>query len=284
MTSRWIPWGIALLAWSTAGWLLHQRRADRFALIEQASLHDLRSRADQAFCDGAFAEALDLYGELSARTGDSSLYLQRAERVSAWKASTDPDSSLEGTLLSLGAQNTMLQEQLREHAQERRALEARLLRESDAAREAQPSPVPTAGTPPAPATSLLRMRTGKKNEEVIYLGGTHNGKAEGFGIGVWRSGSVYEGDWVGGQRHGEGVFQWADGERYEGGYINDKRTGQGTYHWQNGQRWTGQWENDMRHGPGVLYETNGKVRVEGTWQKDRLLSSSKAPQRTRSAE
>jgi len=32
----------------------------------------------------------------------------------------------------------------------------------------------------------------------------------------YKSGAVYEGEWIGGMRHGFGVMEWPDGARYEG--------------------------------------------------------------------
>lgn len=278
-----IPWLIAAGTLCVALWLLLEKGRLHKQLAERQDSELLRLRADDAFCNGDLDQALHLYGELAARTGDSVLLLQRAERRRAMaQTNLVPDTVLQSNLAELEQQNDLLQIQLREHAEERRRSEAHVPRQSEG--RAATDPQDHFPPPPAPVTSLVRMKAGKKNDEVIYLGGTRNGKAHGYGIGVWRSGSIYEGDWQNGQRHGTGVFQWADGERYEGHYQNDVRTGQGTYHWQNGQRWTGEWNDDMRNGIGVLYEPSGKVRVEGTWQKDRLLSSSKAQQRTRKQE
>lgn len=123
------------------------------------------------------------------------------------------------------------------------------------------------------ARGILRFHSAKKGEDVIYLGEIENGKAHGHGVGVWRSGSVYEGQWYNGTRHGKGEFTWPDGERYVGDHVADMRTGLGTYHWKNGQRWEGHWLNDMRHGEGTLYETDGRLRVKGTWNKDKLVRS-----------
>jgi hypothetical protein len=123
--------------------------------------------------------------------------------------------------------------------------------------------------------AVLRFASEKKGDSVIYLGEVENGKANGEGTGVWSTGSVYEGQWKNNLRHGRGIFNWADGEFYEGNYMNDLRDGFGVYHWKNGQRWEGQWKGDMRHGAGTLYEANGKVRVKGNWEADKLKGTVK---------
>ena len=33
---------------------------------------------------------------------------------------------------------------------------------------------------------------------------------------TYKTGAIYEGQWLGGLRHGEGTMEWPDGARYEG--------------------------------------------------------------------
>jgi len=116
--------------------------------------------------------------------------------------------------------------------------------------------------------------TSTKNSTVTYIGDLRNGKANGNGFGLWNTGSSYEGSWQNNLRHGEGVFLWADGEKYEGDYANDQRQGFGVYIAKAG-KYEGQWLNDMRHGEGRLFEANGKLKVHGIWDKDKLIKTLK---------
>ncbi|MGM0635070.1 MAG: hypothetical protein ACQESK_03310 [Bacteroidota bacterium] len=104
---------------------------------------------------------------------------------------------------------------------------------------------------------------------VHYLGEIKNEKANGGGIGVWSTGSIYKGEWKENKRHGEGEFTWADGQRYEGDFVDDIRTGEGTYYWPSGEKYEGEWQNNKRHGKGVLYDPDGNVSYEGKWKKDK---------------
>jgi hypothetical protein len=110
-----------------------------------------------------------------------------------------------------------------------------------------------------------------KGGTVRYLGDVVDGMATGTGHGVWSTGSLYEGEWRANLKHGRGSYTWPDGERYEGEFRDDQRSGDGTYTWKDGRRWVGGWLDDMRHGDGVLYEANGRVRVRGRWEKDKLV-------------
>jgi hypothetical protein len=171
---------------------------------------------------------------------------------------------------------------------------ARLRRELNAARAAARQAVDTAPASVEPAANgeaservladatpadrreadvrrmLLRFR-GDNNVEISYIGEIRDGKANGIGYGVWSTGSSYEGEWRDNQRNGPGKHRYPDGARYEGMYVNDRREGDGTYFYKNGQKWIGPWKDNLRHGTGILYEANGKVRVQGVWEKDRLV-------------
>lgn len=111
-----------------------------------------------------------------------------------------------------------------------------------------------------------------KNENgklIHYLGEVENGKANGGGVGIWSTGSIYKGDWKNNKRHGKGTFEWADGEKYEGEYVNDQRKGEGTYYWPSGDKYEGEWNNDLREGYGILYDMDGNIRFEGGWINDK---------------
>lgn len=55
----------------------------------------------------------------------------------------------------------------------------------------------------------------EKGDIIHYLGEVENGKANGGGIGIWKTGGIYKGDWKENKRHGEGEYEWADGHRYK---------------------------------------------------------------------
>jgi hypothetical protein len=117
----------------------------------------------------------------------------------------------------------------------------------------------------------LKFYKKTKGMYVNYVGQLKNGAAEGNGVGIYASGSVYRGQWKNGLRHGEGIFEWADGEKYEGEYVEDARQGYGTYYWSNGLRYEGQWINDKREGTGTLYDKNNKIVAEGAWKNDKVV-------------
>lgn len=113
---------------------------------------------------------------------------------------------------------------------------------------------------------------GAKGAIVHYMGEVVEGKANGGGIGIWTTGSVYRGEWKNNLRHGKGTFEWADGERYEGDYTEGRREGEGTYYWPSGERYEGQYVDDRRNGQGTLYDLDGNIRYEGMWKDDKPLT------------
>ncbi|UJH67343.1 MORN repeat-containing protein [Allomuricauda sp. SCSIO 65647] len=117
--------------------------------------------------------------------------------------------------------------------------------------------------------------TNAKGSQMHYVGQVKNGKANGYGVALFNTGSRYEGQWKDNQRHGNGTFYWKDGERYEGEYQNDKRNGQGTYFWANGERFVGLWKGDERTGEGIFYGKEGDVVASGVWEDDELVQADK---------
>ncbi|PCE64677.1 MORN repeat-containing protein [Sediminicola luteus] len=123
--------------------------------------------------------------------------------------------------------------------------------------------------------------TNAKGSQVHYVGKVKDGKAHGYGVAIFNTGSRYVGYWKNNQRHGQGTYYWKDGEYYEGQYQNDQRNGQGTYYWPKGEKYVGQWQNDQRSGKGAFYDKKGKIMTQGVWEKDELIShNSKANKKT----
>tara|TARA_R110002096_G_scaffold238027_6_gene429365 strand:+ start:3812 stop:4573 length:762 start_codon:yes stop_codon:yes gene_type:complete len=108
--------------------------------------------------------------------------------------------------------------------------------------------------------------------KTIYFGEIQNNKANGEGMGYYRSGNVYIGTWKNNLREGKsGTYYFLNGDRYEGNYLKDRREGTGTYYWASGDRYEGEWLNDKRNGYGVLYGSDNKVKMKGTWKNDELI-------------
>lgn len=122
--------------------------------------------------------------------------------------------------------------------------------------------------------STLRFKTAG-GKDILYFGEIKDGKANGYGVGLWTDGSTYEGFWENNLRNGTGTQEWTDGELYEGAYKNDKREGYGIYTWSNGEQYKGGWKNDIRHGKGIIYDQNGEPIQAGEFENDRLKKKMK---------
>lgn len=111
------------------------------------------------------------------------------------------------------------------------------------------------------------------NGDVIhYLGKIDDEMANGGGIGIWNTGSLYKGDWKDNQRHGKGEFTWSDGHKYKGEFEKDVRQGNGIYYWPSGEKYEGQWSDGKRNGQGTLYDKDGNIQYQGEWKNDKIVN------------
>lgn len=106
---------------------------------------------------------------------------------------------------------------------------------------------------------------------VRYFGHSVKGQATGFGIGLFESKGIYEGQWLNNARHGSGKYTWANGDSYEGEFKDGARNGEGIYLFATGESYLGSWKNDLRDGKGKLLDAGGSVLLDGDWEKDRFL-------------
>lgn len=63
----------------------------------------------------------------------------------------------------------------------------------------------------------------------IYEGDWLGNMRDGYGVQIWPDGAKYEGDWKLNRAHGKGKFQHVDGDVYEGDWFEDKAHGFGVY-------------------------------------------------------
>lgn len=238
---------------------------------------ELKNRADELFIEGRTEEALELYRHYDSLSRDS-LEIVRYSQQNRTRSSFQDSLKLVRLQFQLEKTTAVLREyeKMDSPSSEIILIES----ENDESLELQIQLLEQSLT--AAQKEIEEIKTGKgviqfsssKNGSVTYLGDLRNGKANGQGYGYWKSGSTYEGNWKDNMRHGEGVFVWADGEKYEGEYQNDQRHGYGVYMAKAG-RYDGQWLEDMRHGEGKLYEANGKFKLQGIWDKDKLVTTLK---------
>jgi MORN repeat len=83
----------------------------------------------------------------------------------------------------------------------------------------------------------------------------------------YRTGAVYEGEWLGQVRDGYGIQTWPDGAKYEGYWVNNKAAGFGKFKHADGDLYEGEWFDDKANGEGVYISASGS-RYEGAWKED----------------
>ncbi len=262
-----------------AGWQFNKLRKlslEVESLNAESFINNLKSTADDLFISGRTEEALEMYRKYDSLTLDSMEITRYSQaramsnsqdsiRLAKLQAQLDRTSSLLRTYENIDSPTAEIVI-VEAETDKRLELQIQILEQSLMASNKE----------------IEKLKTGKgviqfsssKNGSVTYLGDLLNGKANGKGYGLWKSGSAYDGNWKDNMRHGEGVFIWADGEKYEGEYQNDQRHGYGVYVAKAG-RYEGQWKEDMRHGEGKLYEANGKFKLQGIWEKDKLVTTVK---------
>lgn len=272
--------GIIVVAAISVGWYYsnyQQHKTELSSLLSTIKILELKSSADESFIMGEHEDAFYFYRQLDSLTGDS-LASRRSTVVNSNSSSSDSNKIL--TLSRKLEQTTALLKkyQEREIIVNNKPNESEIDTEEEFKQEilSLRQKLLTAQKEIESLKSnhgVIRF-TSTKNGSVTYIGDLRNGKADGTGFGLWSTGSSYEGSWQNNLRHGKGVFQWADGEKYDGDYANDQRHGFGVYTAKAG-KYEGQWLNDMRHGEGRVFEANGKLKVHGVWEKDKLIKTIK---------
>lgn len=239
-------------------------------------LNDL-AKAYEWYIRGEYSKALDAFYQLTAREGheeDSSLFarIQRIEGLLNTEDTSNADQEkIQAFQYSINQLEVKIDSVIREkdslleNWQQKLAMNTNQIEqlEEELSRKQQ-------SLQKEDHVKVISF-TNSKGKVVHYLGEVDDQKANGGGVGIWNTGSIYRGDWKDNKRHGEGKFEWSDGHVYEGEYVDDKRNGQGTYSWPSGEKYVGEWSNDKRNGQGTLYDMDGNVQFEGKWLNDEIV-------------
>jgi hypothetical protein len=95
----------------------------------------------------------------------------------------------------------------------------------------------------------------------VFKGVLKNGRPDGQGALVVRTGLSYTGQWLDGEMHGRGLLKLANGDRYEGDFIAGKMHGVGKYSSTDGTVYFGEFRNGARDGIGRLLLVDGAYRT-----------------------
>ena len=112
-----------------------------------------------------------------------------------------------------------------------------------------------------------------------YEGKFRNNMREGTGTRLYRSGNLYDGEWLCNLPHGKGRMEWrARTEVYTGNWCEGVQNGYGEMLWEtdlvnsaqfpNKNRYIGEWRGGRRHGTGIMYYATGAV-YSGSWTADK---------------
>eukprot|EP00427_Karlodinium_veneficum_P046869 CAMPEP_0169239494 /NCGR_PEP_ID=MMETSP1016-20121227/30943_1 /TAXON_ID=342587 /ORGANISM="Karlodinium micrum, Strain CCMP2283" /LENGTH=315 /DNA_ID=CAMNT_0009319435 /DNA_START=51 /DNA_END=999 /DNA_ORIENTATION=- len=83
----------------------------------------------------------------------------------------------------------------------------------------------------------------------------------------FRTGAVYNGQWLGRERHGIGLQNWADGASYHGQWEHNTATGTGRFQHNDGDIYIGEWRQNIAHGCGI-YQHRDSTKYEGQFVND----------------
>lgn len=121
---------------------------------------------------------------------------------------------------------------------------------------------------PKPPSTLDGMQIFKyRGSLATYRGQFDNKEKDGYGIMIYKDGSIYEGDWKRDRRDGYGRYVSAEGDLYLGDWVKDIREGKGISLSLDFSFYDGDWKNDMRHGVGKESYSEGSV-YKGEFFKD----------------
>eukprot|EP00440_Ansanella_granifera_P025629 gb/GFBE01027831.1/.p1 GENE.gb/GFBE01027831.1/~~gb/GFBE01027831.1/.p1 ORF type:complete len:401 (+),score=63.84 gb/GFBE01027831.1/:1-1203(+) len=84
---------------------------------------------------------------------------------------------------------------------------------------------------------------------------------------IFKTGAVYDGQWLGNERDGFGKQTWPDGAEYVGEWKHNVVTGIGAFAHSDGDSYVGTWRDNLAHGHGTYIHQNGTV-YRGTFNND----------------
>lgn len=107
-------------------------------------------------------------------------------------------------------------------------------------------------------------------EVAAYVGDMVDGRAEGQGTYVHRSGVSYKGQWRNGLMDGEGRLSLPNGDQYVGGFAGGRLHGAGVYVDATGTIYEGAFVAGLRDGAGLVRRPDGGV-YRASWKAGREL-------------
>ena len=81
---------------------------------------------------------------------------------------------------------------------------------------------------------------------------------------TWKSGFIYEGQWISNKPEGTGVGRYVTGEVYEGSYRDGLKSGPGKQTNSDGSQMWGVWSGNYPHGKIRHVELDGTI-FEGNY-------------------
>ena len=112
-------------------------------------------------------------------------------------------------------------------------------------------------------------------DDATYEGDWVDGKKEGKGKIIFKSGSIFEGYFKNDMKHGYGkMYYYPSGNYFEGEWREDVKAGMGTMNWTDiREKYVGNWKNNQQEGWGIhiWLESKGegkfmRNRYEGFWR------------------
>jgi len=99
-----------------------------------------------------------------------------------------------------------------------------------------------------------------------YKGFFMNSQKYGYGIQIWKDGSIYKGEWAKDEYDGFGIYYFPNKQIYHGHWKNNKKCGFGEFSWPNGKKYVGFYKDDKKDGFGFYYLKKGCYSIN-FWKK-----------------
>lgn len=87
---------------------------------------------------------------------------------------------------------------------------------------------------------------------------------DGFGVGKFQDGTLYEGYFTNNLPHGKGIIKKDSKIIFTGEFANGQRNGFGTEYASNGEIYSGNWKNNIKSGDGTLFFPDSSF-ISASW-------------------
>lgn len=104
-----------------------------------------------------------------------------------------------------------------------------------------------------------------------HIGTKKNGGIDGYGLRIYKNGTIYIGNFSEGQTNGMGLCYFPESDVFTYGENKGVSNGNAVYSWPSGTYYVGEFQDGKKNGNGTVYYMDGG-KMEGVWKDDSFYS------------